>query len=250
MKENNFEVVVMAAGKGTRMGNDLPKVLTPLKGRPMMSYLLDAIKESGVCDRPTIVIGKGAEQVKETFGPDNQYVLQEEQLGTGHAVMVTEKFLQDATDVLVLSGDHPLIGSETIKSLTDTHLNSGGVLTIATVMTEDFKDWRSELKSMAKVIRNDEGKVIEILEKEDFTPETENIKEINPSYMCFKADWLWESLKKLGKADTSLNEYPLPALVNMAFKQGHGVTTLVITDTKQGLGINTSEQLESIENLL
>lgn len=248
---NGVKILVLAAGQGKRMGaGDLPKVLVPLKGKPMLGYLLDAIKNSGVCNKPTVVIGKGAEKVKETFGTAVNYVLQEEQLGTGHAVIVAKEALKGATDIMVLNGDHPLVSAETIKKLADTHLASGGPLTIGTVITPDFDEWRSEFVSFAKVIRNKEGRVIQILEKEEVTPETQDIKEVNPSYFCFKADWLWENITKLGSVKAGLNEIPLPALIQTAFDQGHEVTAFVITDTKQGLGINSSQQLETIEKLL
>lgn len=251
MKENNFQVLILAAGKGKRMGaGDLPKVLVPLKNKPIVSYLINAVKTSGVCSKPILVIGKGAEKVRQTFGDEVGYVLQEEQLGTGHAVMVAKDALKDAQDIMVLNGDHPLLSAETIKNLADTHLAKGGAVTIGTVLTDHFEGWKSELSSMAKVIRDDQGKIIKILEKEEFTEETKNFNEINPSYFCFKADWLWENIDKLKDVKAGLNEIPLPALIQIAFEQGHEVNSYVIKDTKQGLGINTSGQLSEIETLL
>lgn len=249
MKENNLQVLVLAAGQGKRMNvGDLPKVLVPLKGKPMLGYLLDAIKKSGVCDNPTIVIGKGADEVKDTFGPDNQYVLQEEQLGTGHAVMVAKEALKDATDIMILYGDHPLISPQLIKNLADKHLSSGSILTMATVKVDDFDDWRSELASFAKIIKNENGKVVQVIERKDANEQQAKIKELNPAYMCIKADWLWENLEKVGK-ENAQGEYYLTDLVKMAVDQGNEIATIEALP-KEALGINSSEQLETIEKLL
>lgn len=249
MKENNLQVLVLAAGQGKRMNvGDLPKVLVPLKGKPILGYLLDSIKNSGVCDTPTIVIGKGADEVKDTFGPNNQYVLQEEQLGTGHAVMVAKEALKDATDIMILYGDHPLISPELIKNLADTHLSSGSVLTMAIVTVKDYEDWRSELASFAKIIKNENGKVVQIIERKDANEQQAKIKELNPAYMCIKADWLWENLEKVGK-ENAQGEYYLTDLVKMAVDQGNEIVTIEASP-KEALGINSSEQLETIEKLL
>ena len=246
----NIQVLILAAGQGKRMGaGDLPKVLVPLKGKPMLGHLLEAIKNSGVGETPTVVIGKGAEKVKETFGDDYQYVLQEEQLGTGHAVKVAKGALKDATDVMVLYGDHPLVSAKLIKALAQKHLSSGSVLTMATVTVRDFEDWRREFISFAKIIRDDKDKVVKIVERKDISEDQKDIPEVNPAYMCFKADWLWENLKNLGK-DNAQGEYYLTDLVKMAVDQGHEITTVDIQDIKEALGINTSEQLKSIEELL
>lgn len=246
---NGIKILVLAAGQGKRMGaGDLPKVLVPLNGKPMLGYLLDAVKNSGVCNKPTIVIGKGAEKVKEIFSDEVNYVLQERQLGTGHAVMVAKEALKGATDIMVLYGDHPLLGSKFVKNLADTHLASGGVLTLATVTVPDFEDWRSEFTSFAKIIRDKDGKVVKIVERKDATSDQVDIKEVNPAYMCFKANWLWENLKKLN-IDNAQGEYYLTDLVKMAVDQGYEIATTEASP-KEGLGINSSEQLEIIEKLL
>ncbi len=245
-----IQIIILAAGQGKRMGrSDLPKVLVPLKGKPLIEYLLAAVKNSGLCQKSIIVVGKMAEKVKKTLGDDYVYILQEEQLGTGHAVMMTRKQLEGKVDnILVLNGDHPLISPELIKNLVDTHLTSGGVLTMATVTTPDFDSWRSELASFAKILRDDQGKVIQILEKESLVGDQVNIKELNPAYMCFKANWLWKNLENL-RTDNGLGEYQLTDLVKMAVDQGHKIDT-VSASPKEALGINSSEQLTTIEKLL
>lgn len=249
MKENNIQVLILAAGQGKRMGaGDLPKVLVPLKGKPMLGHLLEAIKNSEVCDKPTIVIGKGAEKVQETFGENYKYVLQEEQLGTGHAVKVARDALKDATDVMVLYGDHPLVSAKLIKNIVSNHLIYKNVLTMATVTPPDFNGWRSEFKSFSRLVRDDNGVIVKDVQARDASPEQLKIRELNPCFFCFKADWLWENLEKVNN-NNAQQEYYLTDLVKIAIRQGHEITTVDIDDPKEALGINSSEQLKSIEEL-
>lgn len=245
---NGVQILVLAAGIGKRMGNpDLPKVLIPLKGKPMLRYLLDAIKKSGVCDRPAIVVGKMADKVKQTFGDDYIYVLQKEQLGTGHAVLVSKQALKAAENIMVINGDHPLISSKLIKKLTDAHLSSGSVLTMATVTVPDYDDWRSEFKSFGKIIRTPAGDITAIVEVKDASPEQLEINELNPGYYCFKADWLWSNIDKLSP-DNAQGEYYLTDLVELAL--GQNIQTISIDNPQEALGINTLEQLKNIEKLV
>lgn len=246
---SNLRIVILAAGQGKRMGGDLPKVLIPLKGRPMLSYLLKSVAESGVDASPVVVIGKGADQVKEAFGSVCTYVLQEQRLGTGHAVKTAQPVLSTATDVMVLYGDHPLISPELIKGLATSHLNSQEVFTMATFVAPDFKDWRSEFQYFSRLIRDSAGKVVQDVQIQDATPEQLSVKELNPCYFCFKADWLWENLAKL-ETNNAQQEYYLTDLIKMAIAQGHTINTVQIKNITEALGINTPQQFEAIEKLL
>ncbi|MBI4133670.1 NTP transferase domain-containing protein, partial [Candidatus Uhrbacteria bacterium] len=137
-------VIVLAAGKGKRMKSELPKVLTLLRGRPMITYLLDAIARSGVDSRPTLVIGTGADLVEQQLGGGYDYVLQEELLGTGHAVSCAMKEMKDSGDaIIVLYGDHPFVKAETIQKLKATHEAQQPALTMVTVLLDDFEGWRA-----------------------------------------------------------------------------------------------------------
>ena len=254
MKENNFQVLILAAGKGRRMMvGDLPKVLVSLKGKPMISYLLDAIRESGICDKPAIVIGYRGEIVKKTLSRENytyKYIFQEKLLGTGHSVQVAKKdFIGKAEYIMVFYGDHPLVSPRLIKKLADTHLSSGAVLTMSTLSIPDYNDWRSEFKGFGKIIRSSEGEVMAIVEVKDATPEELTINELNVGYYCFKAEWLWNNIEKLSN-DNAQGEYYLTDLVKMAVDQGHKITSIDIKDFKEALGVNSPEQLKTIENLL
>lgn len=247
MKENNTHIIVLAAGHGKRMGNpDLPKVLVPFAGKPIISYLLDAVDQLGYSDRLTIVVGQKAELVQQYLGPEYQYVYQTEQLGTGHAVACAKAALEGrAENIMVLYGDHPLVTAATIDAVTKQHANTAAVVTMATFTISDFDDWRKAFYDYGRVIRNASGAISAIVEKKDATPEQLAIKELNPSYYCFNAAWLWGNIGKL-KQENAQREYYLTDLVYMAVQQGHSIQTVTI-DAHEALGVNTPEQLAVVE---
>ncbi|MFA6410100.1 MAG: NTP transferase domain-containing protein [Candidatus Buchananbacteria bacterium] len=248
--EDKIQIVVLAAGFGKRMNNhDLPKVLIPFKGKPIISHLLLAIKESGVGQKPVIVIGQKSEMIKSALGPDYTYVFQAEQLGTGHAVSVTKSELEGkAENIMILYGDHPLVSSLMIKKLAAAHLANQKVLTMATVKVPDFSDWRQSFYDFGRIFRGDNKLVCQIIEKRDATQEQKEIKEVNPGYYCFQADWLWSNLDKL-KNDNSQKEYYLTDLVGLACQQGKEIATVEI-EPKEALGVNTAEQLALVEKMI
>ncbi len=247
---DKIQVIILAAGLGKRMKNkDLPKALIPLKGQPLIKYILAAVKKSGVCTKPIIVIGKMAEKVKEALGPGYTYVLQAEQLGTGHALMCVKDSLEIAAEnILVLNGDEPLVSPGTIKEITEKHLASNGVLTMGTVKVPDFADWRAGFYDFGRMVRDEKGKLIGIVEKKDATPEQLAIKEINPSYFCFQADWLWQNLEQL-KNNNTQGEYYLTDLIDITCKQGKDITTVEVKP-QEALGVNTEEQLKLVASML
>ena len=240
---NKTAVIVLAAGKGTRMNSEVPKPLTELNGQPIVQYLLDSIEESQVCDKPIIVVGNKAELVKKTLGPNYTYVFQSEQLGTGHAVKVCKSELEGSADtVIVLFADHPLVTTDTIKALVSLHENSGTVMSMATVTVPDFEDWRSPFYSYGRVLRNESGEFIGIVEKKDATDKELKIREVSPSFFCFNADWLFENIEAL-RNDNAQGEYYLGDLVEIASKQKLPVASMNI-DPHVAMGINTREELE------
>lgn len=238
-----LQIIILAAGHGKRMGQqDLPKVLVSFNGKPIIVYLLESVAKSGVDNRPVVVIGQKAEQVINTLGDGYEYVRQEEQLGTGHAVVVTENLLKDKVEnVLVLYGDHPLVSSETIKNLVSIHETKKNIITMATTKISDFNDWRATFFHFGRIIRNQENKIIRIVEKKDAEPDELNVKEVNPGYYCFNAKWLWKNLSLL-KSNNKQKEYYLTDLVALAINQGLSVDTVDI-DSVEAFGVNTPEQL-------
>lgn len=245
-----IQIIVLAAGHGKRMNNNyMPKVLIPFFGKALVQHLIEAIKESGVCHQLAIVVGQEAEMVKQVLGPNYTYVLQAEQLGTGHAVTCTREALKGkADDIMVLYGDHPLVTAAMITNLTQVHLDQGRVLTMGTVKVSDFDGWRESFTNFGRIIRDDQGKVCEIVEVKDATEGQKEIKELNPSYFCFKADWLWQNLDNL-KNNNAQQEYYLTDLVGLACSQGQEIATVEI-EPKEALGVNTAEQLELIKQIV
>ncbi len=244
------KIIILAAGQGKRMNNpELPKVLVPLRDKFLISYVLEAIAASEVDDRPVIVVGQKAEQVKEALGDGYEYAFQAEQLGTGHAVKSAYETLKDFQgNIMVLYGDMPLISASTIKNLADTHETSGGALTMATVTVPDFDEWRAGFYDFGRIIRGEDGNVVSIIEKRDATPEQLIMTEVNPGYYCFKSEWLWQQLEQL-KNENSQGEYYLTDMVDLAHRGGEKITTVAM-EPKEALGINTVEQLALVEKFL
>ncbi len=247
---DKIQVVILAAGHGKRMGrSDLPKVLIPFKDKPLIQHLLEAIKESGVCQKPVIIVGQKAEMVKAELGTEYTYIFQPEQLGTAHAVMCARKELEGKVEnIMVLNGDHPLITAGTIKKLAENHLRQGAVITMGVAKTVDFEGWKKSLYDYGRIIRNVEGGLIKIVEKKDANPNELEIKELSPNYFCFKANWLWQNMGGL-KNDNAASEYYLPDFLAIACRQQYEIATVEI-DPKEALGINTPEQLKLIESFI
>lgn len=244
-----MRVIILAAGHGKRMEHELPKPLVPLSGKPIVSYLLASIKESGVCGTPIIVVSPDRiDTFKEILGEDYEYVIQKEQLGTGHAVLSAKGALEGVDErILVLYGDHPWVSAETIKKIAERSEDSNRVLTLATAVVEDFQDWRAGFESFGRILRDENDYVTRIVEKKDATEEEQAIKEVNPAYFCFKPEWLWSRLEKI-KNENVQHEYYLTDLVQIAVSEGEAIATVQI-DPREALGINTKEQLALCEAL-
>ena len=230
------------------MNSSTPKVLTLLKGKPMIGYLLDVIRQSGVDERPVIVVGYQGELITQTLGPDFDYVRQEEQLGTGHAVGCAEELLRGNTDdIIVLYGDHPFIRPHTIAELHDLHRREGCVLSMMTSTVEDFQGWQKPFYDFGRVIRDASGKIMAIKEMKDATPAELEIREVNPAFFCFNAAWLWPNLRKIGN-NNAKHEYYLVDLVRIAIDGGECIASMDISPL-ESIGINTSEHLELAKEL-
>jgi bifunctional UDP-N-acetylglucosamine pyrophosphorylase / glucosamine-1-phosphate N-acetyltransferase len=242
-------VVVLAAGHGKRMSHHAPKVLRELKGKPIIEHLLDAILESGVDPRPVIVVGpNNQEETKKTLGNGYEYVVQREQLGTGDATKSAQKALEKNTDtVIVLYGDHPFVGSSTIKKLQEIHKRDGCAVTMMTATIPDFEDWRKNFNDFGRVIRDSGGKVAKIVEKKDASKKELEVKEINPGMYCFNTNWLRENIKKLNN-NNAQGEYYLTDLVRIAIDGGECISSVDVSPL-ESIGVNTPEHLELAENL-
>ncbi len=241
--KNRIGTVILAAGKGTRMKSDKLKVMHELRGRPLVDYVARAVEKLGWPERPVVVVCGEDDSVQKYLGPRVNYVVQENQLGTGQAVAVTENVLRDKVDhVVVLYGDMPFITGASIERLVGQHLENNDVLTLMTTEVMNFDEWRKNLFEYGRIIRGKSGEIIEIIEKKDATPEQLKIKEVNPGYFCFQAGWLWENLKRL-KNNNAQEEYYLTDLVKLAFEQKVNMSSVEI-EPKEAVGINTLENLQ------
>ena len=209
--------VILAAGQGTRMKSELPKVVHPVAGLPMVNYVVDTAIELGD-PRPTLVVGFGADRVRAAVGDRVQIVDQLEQLGTGHAVMQTRARLQGRSDVvLVLYGDTPLVGVDTLRAMLDTHAQEQATITLLTFRPPDPSRY-------GRIIRSGSGRVVNIIEHKEATPEQLTIREVNSGILCFQADWLWSHIDRL-QPQHGHGEYYLTDLVAMAAAQHRPIAT-------------------------
>ncbi|MFZ5912406.1 MAG: bifunctional UDP-N-acetylglucosamine diphosphorylase/glucosamine-1-phosphate N-acetyltransferase GlmU [Chloroflexota bacterium] len=230
--------VLLAAGQGTRMKSDTPKVLHPIAGRPMLWYTLRAM-ELASTERPVVIAGHGAEQVSNFIGDSAHCVLQEPQLGTGHAVMQAESLLRGKTDyVIVTYADMPLLRAETFQRLVETQKQNSGPLTLLTVIAEDPRGF-------GRILRKQDGTVAAIVEEHVATPEQKAIKELNVGAYCFSAEWLWQALRRIQLSPKG--EYYLTDTVELAVRDNLPVRALLHDDLPETIGINTRVHLAEAE---
>ncbi len=234
MKDLN--VLILAAGKGTRMVSDQAKVLHQVCGKPMIQLVYRAAAELGP-DRTLIVIGQDAENVRSTMTDyPSEFVLQEEQFGTGHAVMSARSQLEQMRgDLLVLVGDAPRIQPQSLEKLVHFHRDRGGVTTILTAHASDPFGY-------GRIMRGSQGEIQAVVEEKDATPEIRTIQEINPGFYCFQIRALLDGLVELSN-DNAQNEYYLTDLIGIHNKQGLKVEGTLHDDFDELQGINTRRQL-------
>jgi bifunctional UDP-N-acetylglucosamine pyrophosphorylase/glucosamine-1-phosphate N-acetyltransferase len=236
-----INAVILAAGKGTRMKTLKPKVLHPLLGRPMLQYSLDAVR--GVTsEKPVVVIGYGAEEIQAAIGDAAEFVIQEPQLGTGHAVQTAEALLGNRGGlILVILGDMPLLTSKTLEQVVKTHREHSGPVSLLTIIADDPRGF-------GRIVRNSKNDVEAIVEEAQASPEQLAICELNASVYCFSADWLWEALKRIPLSPKG--EYYLTDVVEVAVKDGLSVRAIVLEDPSEAIGINTRIHLAEAEAIL
>jgi bifunctional UDP-N-acetylglucosamine pyrophosphorylase/glucosamine-1-phosphate N-acetyltransferase len=230
--------VLLAAGQGTRMESDFPKVLHPLCGLPMVQHPLRAAREAST-ETPVVIVGYGAEAVRQAIGESAHCIFQDPQLGTAHAVMQAESSLKGKTDlILVAYADMPLLRTETFKRLVETQEANRGPLSMLTVLADNPRGF-------GRVIRNTQGTVTAIVEEYVATPEQLRIKELNVGAYCFAADWLWDALHRIPMSKKG--EYYLTDAVEVAVKDGLPVQAVALDDVAETIGINTRIHLAEAE---
>ncbi|MFN8401884.1 MAG: bifunctional UDP-N-acetylglucosamine diphosphorylase/glucosamine-1-phosphate N-acetyltransferase GlmU [Anaerolineales bacterium] len=234
--------VLLAAGQGTRMKSSLPKVLHPVAGKPMIWHALQAIQQS-TTEKPVVVVGHGADEVTKYLGDSAQTVLQEPQLGTGHAVMQAESLLRGKTDLVVVCySDMPLLRGETLQKLVETQKQNKGPVSLLTVVAENPRGF-------GRIIRKDDGTVTAIVEEYVATPEQLQVKELNVGGYCFDANWLWDALQRIPK-NPKKGEYYLTDTIELAVKDGLSVHATVMDDLEETIGVNTRVHLSEVETAM
>ncbi|HEY1065079.1 MAG TPA: NTP transferase domain-containing protein [Pirellulales bacterium] len=236
--------VIMAAGKGTRMQSDLPKVLLPVLGRPMIEYVLDAVSTAGV-DRVVVVVGYRAELVQETLAgrPNVQFVLQAEQLGTGHAVKVCRDALSDYEGpVVVVAGDSPMLLADSLRTLLGTFAETQPACLLGTARKPDPTGY-------GRIVRDAEGRFVGVVEQKDATPEQQKIDEVNLSTYVFDRGELFWALDRLQNANNQ-REYYLTDCPALLLAAGRRVDALPVLQPREALSVNTLQELASVEAVM
>ena len=235
--------LVLAAGKGTRMYSDLAKVLHPICGRPMLSYPLAALEELRL-GRVLVVVGHQAESIQKIFADASvEWVLQTEQLGTGHAVLCALPHLADFTgSVLICCGDTPLLTTETLRMFLTTHVNSDNDLSVLSTSLE-------EPGSYGRIVRNSAGEVSGIVEAKDATGHERDIQEVNTGIYCAGAALLQGVIPGISNANAQ-GEYYLTDMVRLALERGWKVQAVAGSDPIEFMGVNTKEELEAAARVI
>ena len=238
--------VILAAGKGTRMKSDMPKVLHTIFDKTLVGYVIDAVNNTGLADENFVIVGHQAERVEEYINKnyDNaKCVLQSPQLGTGHAVSMALPYLKDFDgEVVILNGDLPLITSDTIKEFVEFHKNKKSDVT---VMSANFDD----PTNYGRIIRNSDGTLNAIVEEKDTNPEQKKVKEINVGCYCLNWTKVKNAFNEL-KTDNAQGEYYLTDIVKWANNQKLSVNAYIIKDNDETFGINSKAHLAEATKML
>jgi bifunctional UDP-N-acetylglucosamine pyrophosphorylase/glucosamine-1-phosphate N-acetyltransferase len=240
--------IVLAAGKGTRMKSDKPKVLHGIFGKPLLAWVINAASGAGI-SRILVVVGYQAERVKEAFkgfnlqlssGRSLEWIDQHEQLGTAHAVKTTGAYLgKFSGNIVVLPGDAPFIKAETIRNLLEWHCKHGADSTILTAKLDNPKGY-------GRIFRDKEGKVIRIIEEIDAKADEKKINEVTSGIYCFNSKALFDALDSVKPANKK-GEYYLTDVIAILHTMGKRIETVCISEATQILGINTVQELAEME---
>ncbi|MGY3748631.1 bifunctional UDP-N-acetylglucosamine diphosphorylase/glucosamine-1-phosphate N-acetyltransferase GlmU [Vagococcus acidifermentans] len=238
----NRYAVILAAGQGSRMKSSLYKVLHPVAGKPMVELVMTQVEQLDV-EQIVTVVGFGADKVRESLGDRSDYVLQEEQLGTGHAVMQTRELLADKTGTtLVICGDTPLLTAATLEQLFAHHEAAGAKATILSAIAADPSHY-------GRVVRNADNHVEKIVEHKDANPSELTIKEFNTGTYCFDNAALFSALEKVGN-DNAQGEYYLPDVIGILKQAGDIVSAYIMDSEEESMGINDRAALAKANKLM
>lgn len=238
----NTEIIILAAGKGTRMASDLPKCLVEVKEQPMIHRLLSNL-ENKFINKPILVVGHKAEQVKDYLKDRVRYVHQHEQKGTGHATFIALKEVLPSTKyVVILYADHPFVSADTIEKLVSKLLTN--TASIATTHVPDFDGYRKLFTNWGRIMYSDEGRITGIVEYKDASENIRSQKKINPGFYTFHVDWLRDALGKV-QPNNVQGEYYLTDVIKMADSIGE-----VEIDPIEAMGLNSIDEIKYAESLI
>ena len=243
MKRDPLATIILAAGKGTRMKSDLAKVLHPICGKPILWYVVELSQRLG-SEKTVVVIGHQAEMIKETFkDQDLIYAYQQKQLGTAHAVSQAGDALRRFVgDVLILCGDVPLLLPSTIERLLEKHRSSDAAITVMTALLNDPG-------SYGRVVKNEAGDVVKIVEARDANTEEQTIREINTGIYCAENAFLFESVQKIGN-NNAQTEYYFTDIFEIAQREHRKTGSFIIDTPSEAMGINTPDDLKVAERIM
>ena len=237
-----FSAVILAAGKGVRMVSALPKILHPVAGKPMAAHVIDQVKAAGI-DDIVLVTGFGRERVEEAMsGEQIKFVLQEQQLGTGHALMQAAPAVDHQGQMLVLAGDTPLLSAKLLKELMDYHIGQGTAATVLSCIADNPYGY-------GRIIRAEEGYLERIVEEKDADESQKIINEINSGIYCFETGIVFECLSQLNN-NNAQKEYYLTEVIEILRREKKPVAVFMSTDSESVYGINDREQLAFAESVL
>lgn len=243
MQKRELAVVILAAGMGKRMKSDLPKVLHELQGRSLIHWVVEAAKELRPA-RIVVITGHGGEKVMESLKDEEvSFAEQKEQLGTAHAVMQASQQLDGFEgDVMVLSGDVPMIKARTLEQLANVHREKKCAVAFLSTEPEGPSGY-------GRVIRGPDGEISAIIEERDATPDQKEIREINGGVYIFDKKFLFNTLPQVS-ANNAQKEYYLTDIVKIALNKGQKVSALKLDDPSEISGINSREELEKLETMI
>jgi len=236
--------IILAAGKSTRMKSARPKPLHEICGRPMLEYVLRACFDAG-CSQVIVVVGHGKDEIVSRFGDDDriQWVEQIEQLGTGHAARMCESVLTEhKSDVFVLAGDGPLIRGEVLRTLLHAHREEKAAASMATAVLDDPTGY-------GRIIRDEAGEFVEIVEQADATPAQREIREVFPSYYCIRSDDLTFALSKLTN-ENAKREYYLTDIYGILRKAGKKVLAVQAVTQEDAMAVNDRIQQAEVDAIM
>lgn len=234
------QIIILAAGKGTRMGSPIPKVLIPLDDKPVISHLLEEVARVEKQEPPIVVVGFQHELVRETLGDNFLYALQLEQKGTAHAVL-SARSLVSADNIIVLYGDMPFVSASSISQLINLHEDKQARISMFTASVPSFEGDYGNFNGFGRIIRSETGSIEQIKEFADASYEERSIQEINPGIYMFSSEWLWPRLERIGRKNAQ-GEFYLTDIVEIAIDEGTGVNSIAIAP-EEIFGINTPEHL-------